>query len=280
MTERLAVLGAPIAHSKSPELHLAAYRQLGLEWAYERIELQEPELRGFLAEKGSEYRGFSVTMPLKQELLRLSAEADAVARLSGAANTAIGMSSGDLRVFNTDVAGIVRAFAHHGIDRATHAVLLGAGATAASALVAVAEMGVETVDLRLRDVRKAGSLLELGRTLGLMVLVDDLNPGRSENRVEQADLLVSTLPAMVIDTWMSEYSEVAPAVFDVAYNPWPSVLATQAILNGATVIPGLEMLLQQALIQVRLFVSGDPFAELSDEQRVLDAMRAAAPVLV
>lgn len=273
MTERLAVLGSPIEHSKSPQLHLAAYRVLGLDWAYERIELGVDELEGFVSGAGAGYRGFSVTMPLKAELLRLSAETDAVARLTGAANTAIGMASGAISVFNTDVAGIVRALEVNGLQQARHAVLLGAGATAASALAALAELGVETVDLRLRDPKKAGALISLGRELGLMVLVDQLNPGLAEQRVESADVLLSTLPAHVVDPWVQEYAGIAPVVLDVAYEPWPSALATA---NAAgTVVSGLEMLLQQALIQVRIFVAGDPFAELPDEAGVLAAMRGA-----
>lgn len=276
MSERLAVLGSPVAHSKSPQLHLAAYRTLGLDWSYERIELSETQLANFLSGAGRDYRGFSVTMPLKAELLRLSAASDEIAQLTGAANTVIALDTAP-RVFNTDVAGIVNAFAHHGIRQARHAVLLGAGATAASAVCALAQLGVETVDVRLRDPRKAGPLISLGRKLGLMVLVDHLNPGLAEQRVEDADVLISTLPAGAIDSWVGEYTDVAPVVFDVAYEPWPSVLARA---NGsATVVSGLEMLLQQALIQVRIFVHGDPFAELADEAVVAAAMRGALDAL-
>lgn len=279
MTERLAVLGSPIAHSLSPQIHLAAYDALGLDWSYERIELQVDELAAFVDGPGSEFRGCSVTAPLKQELLRLSARADRVAELTGGANTVIGMADGAPSVFNTDVTGITRAFAQHGVTTAAHAVLLGGGATAASALVALAELGVETVDLRLRTPRKAGQLLTLAREVGLMAVVDDLNPNVAENRVEAADVLISALPAGVLDDVAAEYASVAPTVLDVAYDPWPSPFASLVVQVGGIAIPGAEMLLQQAVIQVRIFVTGDPFQELPNEAEVVRRMRGAIPVL-
>lgn len=278
MAEQLAVIGSPIAHSQSPALHLAAYRVLGLDWQYSAIEVDEPELAGFLNARGRELRGLSVTMPLKTELVRLADVVDPVARLATAANTAI-WTDGALQVFNTDVAGIQRALAEHGVQALQHAVLLGGGATAGSALIALAELGVESVDVRLRNVRKAGPLIELGRQLGVMVLVDELQPERAERAPDPADALLSTLPAHAADAFAAEYADCAPLLFDVAYAPWPSLLAQTAQRGGATVLSGLEMLLQQALIQVRIFVSGDPLAVLPDETAVLAAMRAAIPAL-
>ena len=279
MPERLAVLGSPISHSLSPALHSAAYRQLGLDWSYERFELGERELEAFLNGPGRAFRGLSATMPLKAELLRLADEADEVATRSGAANTAIGMPEGVLKVFNTDVAGITRALAEHGMHAATHAVLLGGGATAASAMLAFAELGVETVDVRMREPQKAGELLSIGRDAGLTVLVDRIEPERAQAPVQHAELLLSTLPGGGPDAWASTYAQCAGVVFDVAYDPWPSELGNRSREAGAVVISGLEMLMQQALVQVRVFVSGDPREPLPDEAMVLAAMRNALPAL-
>lgn len=272
---KLAVLGSPIVHSKSPELHRAAYRALGLEWSYDRIELSEAELADFLERSGSDYWGFSVTMPLKHELVRLASERDALVQLTGSANTAVGLSTGRLAVFNTDVAGIVRACAHYGVTAARHAVVLGAGATASSALAALAELGVESVDIRVRTVTKAEPLRALGNRLGLAVSLGGLAP--EELRELRTDLLVSTLPAGASDDFAGACAGMAPVLFDVAYVPWPSALASRT--RALTVVPGLEMLLQQALVQVRIFVLGSPMVELPNETAVLRAMREALPAL-
>lgn len=276
MSEQLAVLGSPIGHSLSPDLHRAAYRTLGLDWNYERIELQEPELGSFLAGRGRDFRGFSVTMPLKSELLRLATDADIIATRTGAANTVIGMRTGELTVFNTDVAGMVRALTPHRTGPIRHGIVIGAGATAASALAALAELGAETVDVRLRDPRKAGPLISQGRELGLVVLADHLDPQRAELPVEPADVLISTVPTGALDTWAPYYREAAPLALDVAYDPWPSRFATD---HPGNVVSGLHMLLHQALIQIRIFVTGSPFEELHNEEAVLAAMRGAIPAL-
>ncbi|HET8778877.1 MAG TPA: shikimate dehydrogenase, partial [Agromyces sp.] len=146
---RLAVLGAPIAHSKSPGLHRAAYRRLGLEWEYSAIELRGNDLAEFVGGLDASWRGLSLTMPLKQDVLPLLDDVDELARLTGASNTVL-FDGGTRRGFNTDVGGIVRALAEAGCERIGHGVLIGGGATAASALAAMAELGAESVRVFLR----------------------------------------------------------------------------------------------------------------------------------
>jgi shikimate dehydrogenase len=287
---RLAVLGSPISHSQSPALHAAAYRVLGLDWVYEAHEVAEGELAGFIAGLDSTWRGLSLTMPLKQAVLPLVADLDRVAALTSAANTVLfrgtgggvgDVDAGDLGAaavrslsgFNTDVAGLVRALAEAEVTRVTHATILGAGATAASALVAAAELGAEAVEVVLRTPSKAAHLIELGRTLGLVVTVagfESLGTDRA------SELVFSTLPGG------TDPGVVAPEdvrrramLFDVSYSPWPSALARSWAEAQGSVLSGLAMLLHQALVQVRIFVSGDPFEPLPREDDVLAAMRAA-----
>ncbi|HNP16406.1 MAG TPA: shikimate dehydrogenase, partial [Terrimesophilobacter sp.] len=104
---RLAVLGSPIAHSKSPAIHLAAYRVLGLDWSYDAVEVASGDLGAFLNGCGSSWRGLSLTMPLKREIVPYLAEQDAVSRLVGAVNTVLVTEDG-FAGFNTDVVGAER----------------------------------------------------------------------------------------------------------------------------------------------------------------------------
>ena len=153
---RFAVLGSPIAHSLSPLLHRAAARALGIDdFAYERFEVGEAQLEAFLAEH-PEHEGLSLTMPLKHRLVELARvngwdlDADAVA--TGAGNTLLRPAPGGGEVLNTDVDGIVAAV-HEGLALAgtetapwtDEADVLGAGATAASALAAAARLGGRAV---------------------------------------------------------------------------------------------------------------------------------------
>lgn len=274
---KLAVLGSPIEHSRSPELHAAAYRALGLDWAYTREEVRPGELTRFLEDLGPEWRGLSLTMPLKQEVLPLVGDLDRVAELTGAANTVLINHSEGRRAlsgFNTDVSGIVRALAENGVNSAAHVAILGGGATASSALVAAADLGAESVSIVVRTAPKAAPLVRLGRTLGLVVTVTDFASFAQADDV--AELIISTLPGGVEPgAVMPEAVRERAVLFDVTYSPWPSALAQSWLDASGTVVSGLPMLLHQALVQVRIFVTGDPFEPLPDEESVLSAMRAA-----
>ncbi|HEX6955726.1 MAG TPA: shikimate dehydrogenase [Agromyces sp.] len=270
---RLAVLGSPIAHSKSPDLHRAAYERLGLDWTYDRFEVGEGGLARFVDRLGSEWRGLSLTMPLKPEALALADDVERLAARSGAVNTLLLAPDGRRLGFNTDIGGIVRALGDAGVHAIRHGVLVGGGATAASALVAMAELGAASVEVCVRDAGRAASVVELGHSLGLVMEVRPL--GRIAEP-EAADLVISTVPGGTDLGLVPSDGIAAALLLDVAYAPWPTALAAAWTARGGRVAHGLGMLVHQALLQVRIFLAGDPLAELPDEAGVLDVMRRAA----
>ena len=279
---RLAVLGSPIAHSLSPALHNAAYRALGLPWQYSATQVSAAELDGFLDALTPEWLGLSLTMPLKHSVQARLSDLDRVSTLTGAVNTVrIGEFPTDgaappLTGYNTDVPGLVRALAENGVDRAVRVTLLGAGATAASALVAAAELGAEAVDIIARTPARADPLVDLGHRQGLVVTVSGLSAVGDADRV--SDLVISTMPGDA--TLPAEFPpalRAATLLFDVGYAPWPTALATSWAAAGGPASSGLTMLLHQALLQVRIFVGNDPFQPLPNEAEVLQAMRDALP---
>ncbi|MGO2746453.1 shikimate dehydrogenase family protein [Microbacterium sp.] len=265
---RFEVWGDPIAHSKSPALHVAAYRVLGLDWEYGRRQVDAAGFTGALASLDGNWRGLSLTMPLKEQGFAASASHDRHATLTGAANTLL--LGAKPAGFNTDVGGIVDALAEGGIAAAHRVRILGAGATAASALVAVSEIGAARVDIRARRPERAIELMALGERLGLHVTIDSF-----AGATEPADLTIATLPSgTVLDAPVTEsFAATGGVLFDAAYAPWPSALA--AGWGGSPVISGFGMLLHQAVRQIRIFLTGDPLTLLPDEDRVIAAMRAA-----
>ncbi|QTX04605.1 shikimate dehydrogenase [Agromyces archimandritae] len=269
---RLAVLGSPIAHSKSPALHRAAFRQLGLDWHYSAIEVGVGGLEAFLADLDPRWRGLSLTMPLKHEVRALLDEEDRRAAMTGVVNTLLLADDGRRIGFNTDVPGIALALAEGGVERAERAAVIGGGATAASAVAALAEIGAGVVRLFVRHPERAEATASLGRELGLDVEVFRIADLAAAEAVE---VTISTVPGGA--ELSAEPSEAmrGSVLLDVAYEPWPSRLAVLWEEAGGQVVPGIRMLVHQALLQVRIFVSGDPFTPLPDEPAVLDAMRRA-----
>lgn len=246
LTGRAAVLGSPIEHSLSPILHLAAYQALDLEWDYGRFEVQVDELAGFVAELDELWRGLSLTMPLKAEALRIADEVDDIAGVTRAANTLVRLPHGGWMAYNTDVVGMVHAIGDVAQGRRfERVVILGAGATARSAVAAARDLGAEHVIVAARRVDAAEEVLDVAVGLGMEGEAAGLEP-----RAFVADLVISTLPADAAAAWSEVAEEYLPAVLlDVTYAPWPTTLARA--WRGA-VASGADLLLWQATEQVRL----------------------------
>ncbi len=260
----------PIAHSLSPVLHRAAYRVLGLEWEYDTVETDVESLPAFVQGLGPEWRGLSLTMPLKRAVLSLLDESSETVRRSGAANTVLLTEHGLRSGHNTDVPGMVRALCEHGLTRVQSAVIVGGGATATSAVLALARMGCREVTLWVREPARARKTVEAAAR------VPDAPDVRVERLAEmvdggssaQVDVVVSTVPAAAQSPELTEsLVSKGVVVFDVVYDPWPTPLGAAAAAGGRTVVEGLDLLVHQAALQVELMTGC--------EQAPLEEMRAA-----
>ncbi len=255
---RAAVLGSPVAHSLSPVLHRAGYTAAGLgDWDYGRLEVRADELADVVAGLDEQWRGLSLTMPLKEVALGVATEVSAVARLSSAANTLVRRRDGGWDATNTDVAGVVGALRPHLSGTPTRALVLGAGATARSAVLGLAELGVTTVTVRARDTSRAADLLEWALDLGIGVRSGSVAAIDAWHTTRD-DVVVATVPpeasALLAATVPAEHHGV---LLDVVYAGWPTPLARVAGAAGMTVVGGLDMLVHQAAEQFRLF-TGHP----------------------
>jgi shikimate dehydrogenase len=262
---KAAVLGKPIAHSLSPALHRAAYQALGLtDWTYDLVECDEAGLADYVDSRGPEWAGLSLTMPLKRTVLPLLDHVDQLAAAAGGANTVVFRPEGRYG-YNTDVQGSV--------------TILGAGATACSALAAAGELGVPGADVVLRHPSRADDLLATAARLGLQVRLrswEDL----SGDDAAVPDLLISTVPAGAADVYAQRVREThrapAAAVIDVVYHPWPTPLAQAAAAAGSAVVSGYAMLLHQAAAQVELMTGKPAPVEAMREAGEREIARRAA----
>lgn len=308
---RAAVLGHPIGHSLSPVLHRAAYESLGLDdWSYEAVDVTEDTLESFLAGLDDSWKGLSLTMPLKQTVMGMLDHVDPLAVVTGAVNTVVFQGAGASRTLvgaNTDVYGLVAALREGGAlagsrggdDGHGHpvagagpvasssaaastggtqdpgprsAVVLGAGATAASTLAALAQLGVPTADVYVRSLGRTGDLQRAAHRMGLVPRFHPI--AEAAAAAVRADVVVSTLPAHGADTVAEEILALGQPVhgvlLDVAYDPRVTALSAAWRDAGGTAVPGQRMLLHQAAEQVRLMTG-----HVAPVQAMDDALEAA-----
>jgi len=280
---KLAVLGSPIAHSKSPALHQAAYSVLGLDWSYQAIEVSEDSLADFISSRDDSWLGLSLTMPLKRAIMPLLDRCEDLAQLTGSTNTVLFGKLGDRHIlsgFNTDVYGLAESFRQAGISSLATVQIVGGGATAASAIAAASLLSASDVSVVARNAVSAAPLIALGEALGIRVTLRDFDSiGQATSTTDLPDAIISSLPGgLELPGLFTEQTRRHSILLDVAYDPWPSALARSWIEAQGSVISGIHMLINQALMQIRIFVSGDVTTPLAQEVAVLDAMRAAVGV--
>jgi shikimate dehydrogenase len=260
-----AVLGSPIAHSLSPALHQAAYDALGLtDWTYSAVECDEVALPATLRRLDAEgLAGVALTMPLKRAVLSLLGRSDRLVADVGAANTVLfGGQAGEWWGANTDVPGMVSALRRGGVEAPRSKVcVLGGGATATSALAAMRQLGVAASVVVARRPNATSDLVAAAGRLG--VAVDVLPWDDADGVLRASDLVVSTTPAGATDRLASVVTPRAGAVlFDVVYSPWPTALAAAWERGNGAVVSGLELLVEQAALQVTLMTGQEPPVDL------------------
>jgi shikimate dehydrogenase len=260
---RAAVLGSPIAHSLSPVLHRAAYAGMGLAgWTYDRFEVDEAALPGFLhGLDRAQWAGLSLTMPLKRAVIPLLDEITPTAASVEAVNTVVFGADGRRRGDNTDIPGLLAALRERGITTVPSAAVLGAGATASSALAALARICTGEVTAYVRGPARAAEMRQWGERLGVAVRTADW---ADAGQALAAPLVVATTPAGAADHLAAAVPDRPGALFDVLYHPWPTPLAAAWSARAGTVLGGLDLLVHQAVLQIEQFTgrSGVPLTAM------------------
>lgn len=239
MRKRAAVLGSPIAHSLSPAIHNAAYLALGMEGKYDSVEVKAGELAPFMEQvrkTAANWIGFSLTMPLKEEIFQVADRIDPLAMQIRSGNTLLPTTDGWLAT-TTDVAGFMWALSSNQVDNFETITIIGAGATARAAALAVDAPGrVITIINRNPDREE---LLHQIVTQGELKF-----SGWSEVNLG-TDLVINTTPKGAADHLIPGTG----VYFESLYDPWPTTLAQKW---SGQVISGLELLVHQAIDQISM----------------------------
>lgn len=265
---RFAVIGSPVAHSKSPAMHAAAYRALGLPHVYEKLETRPEELAGRVAElRAGAYAGMNVTVPHKTEVLALVDEIDASASRTGAANTLVRTPEGGVRAYNTDAPALVEELAAlaGGAERlrGRSALVLGTGGAARAAIFALGRLGVGRVIVRGRRLERALASVLAGS--GAAIALEPLAPPEAE----PADLGVIVQATSAGMEGAAPGEAVAEAVawgsvppgcvaLDVVYAPPRTPFLARATERGLAATGGLGMLARQGALAFELWLGVAP----------------------
>lgn len=254
------MLGHPIAHSLSPVLHRCAYDELGLPWDYEAVDVTAGALPDFLASLDSSWVGLSLTMPLKEAVIPLLDDVEPVAAAVAAVNTVV--LSDRRRGFNTDITGLRGILRDVGVAPAPRALVVGAGATARSAVAALMAERAVVIAVSARRHEAVDALRRrmavLAPLMGLTRPVVEAEPWPP--RVEGWDVVVSTVPGDALGPVASAPIERPGLLVDVIYDPWPTPLVSAWTGAGGAVVDGLELLVRQAVEQVELMSGRRPAA--------------------
>ena len=251
---KAAVLGSPISHSLSPKIHAKAYEILGLEASYEAIEVTEESFpkfyEGLEFEFGtSNWSGFSLTMPLKEIVLKKCRSPDPIAERINSANT-LHKSESSWKVTSTDYLAFQNLFEGCNLSTDSKVAIIGGGGTARAAIGAL-NSKVKTVDVLLRSTERMPGLIKAAPNL----IVESLTMSSS---LDSYDLIIQTTPSGVFDQYVDGTVRAPGILLEALYKPWPTKLVAHYEKLGGRVISGKELLVEQALYQIELF-SGKSF---------------------
>ncbi len=271
----LGILGWPVAHSKSPQMHESAARALGIKLRYERFEVAPDDLAGAVRRKHEEaIDGYNLTVPHKEAIMELLDEVAPAALAIGAVNTVVRVD-GRYVGHNTDAPGLVRSLEDAGVQLSdARVVVLGAGGAARAAVVGLSNAGADEIAVLSRRPEQSEVLIQslaahvectleaaplseaswYFDTATLLVQATSATLGSNPGALEfAASLPIDALPAEA-------------AVVDMVYEPLRTTVLARAEDHGLSIVDGIGMLLHQGAIAFEMWTGFEP---------PIDVMRAA-----
>lgn len=268
-TNIAGLIGHPVEHSFSPPMHNAAFQKLGMDWAYVAFDVETEKLgEAITGAQALNIKGFNVTIPHKIEVMRYLDDLDEVARLIGAVNT---IDFKNLKGYNTDGIGAVKAIEEVGSIKNKNVVVTGAGGASRAISFYLAKFGASSITILNRNVKKAENLAGDVLASGLTGDVKSGSVSQIGNCLNDADILVDTTP-LGMDPHTDD-EPIAKAenmhedliVFDAVYNPNETVLIKEAIKADAKPVYGIKMLLYQGAESFKIWTGHDAPIDVMEE---------------
>ena len=268
-TNIVGLIGHPVEHSFSPPMHNAAFGELGMDYAYVAFDVNPDNLSSAIdGAKALNIKGFNVTIPHKIEVMQYLDELDDVARLIGAVNT---IDFKNLKGYNTDGIGAVRAIEEVTSIKDRNIVVAGAGGASRAISFYLAKFGASSITILNRNVNKARSLASDVLKSDLIGDVSSDSISEINSYLKDADILVDTTP-LGMDPHIDD-EPIAKAenmhedlvVFDAVYNPNETVLIKEALKAGAEPVYGIKMLLYQGAESFKICTGRDAPVDVMED---------------
>lgn len=260
-TRLYCLIGHPVEHSVSPQMHNSAFRHLGLDSVYLSFDVEPEELsRTISGLRALKVEGFNVTIPHKVSVMEHLDGLDESSIEVGAVNT-VARRDGRLVGYNTDVYGVKKSLEDYGVRCGGRALILGAGGAARAAVCALRALGFGEVIIANRTMSRAVELVRRFRDKNFSLRAVKMSEAKEYSG--ESDLIINATP---IGMWpkvdetplTSEHIPRGAVVFDMIYNPLKTRLLEEAEKAGAKTISGLKLLVEQAARAFQLWTGLDP----------------------
>ncbi|MEM1579888.1 MAG: shikimate dehydrogenase [Nitrososphaerota archaeon] len=264
-TRLCCLIGHPVKHSISPNIHNTLFQKLNLNYVYLAFDIDPKDLRstvrGFRA---MNVLGFNVTIPHKINVIKYLDKIDSSAKESGSVNTVVNRG-GELVGYNTDIDGIINSLKDVEYDNCGRALVIGAGGVARAAIVALRNLGLEDIIVCNRRLWRAAALVRKFRNDHLKMKAISISEASRYSR--NASIIINATPIGMwpnVDETPLNSHEISrnAVVLDLVYNPLKTKLIIEAEKAGAKTITGLKPLIEQAAKAFMLWTSIDPPREL------------------
>lgn len=268
-TSVVGLIGDPVEHSFSPPMHNAAFEKLNMDYVYVPFNVKEANLDSAI--KGADslnIKGFNVTIPHKINVMKYLKELDPIAELIGAVNT---IDFKNLKGYNTDGIGCIRAIEEVTSIKDKNVVLAGAGGAARAIAFYLAKENAGSLKILNRNELKAKNL---SKDVENSNLLDDISYGSINDigrYLKDADILIDTTP-IGMDPNVNDKPIATADMFhedmvvnDIVYNPNETVLLKEAIKANATVVYGIKMLLYQGAESFRIWTGREPPVDVMEK---------------
>lgn len=268
-TNIVGLIGHPVEHSFSPPMHNAAFEELNMDYAYVAFDVNPSNLASAIeGAKSLDIKGFNVTIPHKIEVMQFLDEIDEVAGLIGAVNT---IDFKDMKGYNTDGIGAVKAIEEVTPIKNKNVVVAGAGGASRAISFYIAKYGADTLTILNRNVEKARSLAGDVSDSGLTDDVKSDSISEIANHLSDADILIDTTPVGMHPNISDEPIAMSGdmheglVVFDAVYNPNETVLLKEAIEADAKPVYGIKMLLYQGAESFRIWTGREAPVDVMED---------------